>query len=294
MTGPEILARWAERWQLWLPIATLCALALLEAAWPARSSAYRRGPRWLSNLGLHLLDTWLFVAIGPVGLVVAVLFAIGKPHVAAFAPVGHLGGFWAVLAASCVLLDLTAYLTHRLSHALFVLWRLHAVHHADPELDASTAVRHHPLETIFSGFLTLAVLLVAGMPPWALPIYALVALLAQLWQHANLPRARRLEAVLGLVLVTPGQHATHHSTDPAHYNSNFGTVLSVWDRLFATLLPTPPGSLTFGVEPWRQPRDIWLDSALLLPLRLRRARSPAEQQALDEPGDPGQARQPLR
>jgi sterol desaturase/sphingolipid hydroxylase (fatty acid hydroxylase superfamily) len=116
------------------------------------------------------------------------------------------------------------------------------------------------------------VVLVTGMSPWAPTVYAAIAIAVQLWQHANVRLSARVDHALGWVLVTPRQHRAHHATDPALFNSNFGTVLSVWDRLFGTLVETPDGTIVYGVEPFRQPRHEWPDWALLLPLRMRRLR----------------------
>jgi len=268
--GPAALAVWAEHWRFWGPALVFCLLAAAEAVRPARANQLRRGWRWVTNLGLHVLDTWLFIAIGPMSLAVAALLAIGGPHVALFGPVGAWSGFWGILVASCLLLDLVAWLIHRVSHAIFPLWRLHAVHHADADVDASTAVRHHPFEFIINGFIVLVVVLVTGMPPWALPVFALLALTAQIWQHANLALPRFLDNALGFVLVTPGQHRAHHAVDPAYFNRNFGTILSIWDRIFRTLIVSPNREIVFGLEPYRAPRFARPHWALMLPFRLRR------------------------
>jgi sterol desaturase/sphingolipid hydroxylase (fatty acid hydroxylase superfamily) len=268
----ELLSAWADRWQYALPAALFGFLIVLESWRPAQSVEGKRRWRWPTNVGLYLFSGWLFAVIGPTGLVVAALLAVGGPHVALFEPVGRWGGHWAVLVASCLLLDLAAYLIHRMFHAVFVLWRVHAVHHADADLDASTAVRHHPIEFVLTSFVLLTVVLVTGMSPWAPTIYALIAIVAQLWQHANLRLPARADAVFGWVLVTPRQHRAHHATDPGYFNSNFGTVLSIWDRLFNTLVAAPSGNIAFGVEPFREPRHARPDWALLLPFRMRRPR----------------------
>jgi sterol desaturase/sphingolipid hydroxylase (fatty acid hydroxylase superfamily) len=279
MSGPDQLASFARDEQVWLLGGVFLVAALIEAWRPERARILPRGWRWATNLGLHLFGQWLFLAMLPVTIAVWFLLKIGGPHVAAFAPVGAWGGAWAVLVAALVLLDLATYLQHRLMHAFFPLWRVHSVHHSDIDVDAATAVRHHPFEIILSGMTALLLMLVIGMPPWALPIYATLGLTVQLAQHANLRLPARLDAILGLVLMTPGLHRTHHAVTPEYYNSNFGTVLSVWDRFFRTLAPplpeeNPPG---FGVTPFladRYARPHW---ALLLPFVLRPERPSGRQ-----------------
>jgi len=279
MGSPEHLAAVAQGKQVWLLAGLFAAAALIEAWRPERARILPRGWRWATNLGLHLFGQWLFIAMVPASVAVWFLLKVGGPHVAAFAPVGAWGGAWAVLVTALVLLDLFSYLQHRLMHAFFPLWRMHSVHHSDIDVDVATAVRHHPFEIIFSGMTALLLMLVIGMPPWALPIYATLGLAVQLAQHANLRLPASLDAALGLVLMTPGLPRTHHAVTPEHYNSNFGTVLSVWDRSFRTLaapLPekNPPG---FGVAPFlaeRYARPHW---ALLLPFVLRPERPAGRQ-----------------
>jgi sterol desaturase/sphingolipid hydroxylase (fatty acid hydroxylase superfamily) len=277
MGGPEHLAAFAQSKQLWLLAGVFAAAALIEAWRPERTRILPRGWRWATNLCLHLFGQWLFLAMFPASIAVWFLLAIGGPHVAAFAPVGAWGGAWAVLVAALVLLDLVSYLQHRLMHGFFLLWRMHSVHHSDIDVDAATAVRHHPFEVVFSGMTVVLLMLVIGMPPWASPIYATLALALQLAQHANLRLPARLDAAFGLVLMTPGLHRTHHAVTPEFYNSNFGTVLSVWDRFFRTLAPplpeqNPPG---FGVAPFLAERYAHPHWALLLPFVIR-ADEPAE------------------
>jgi len=275
MISAERLALLAFRWQVWIPVAVFVALAIGEALWPERRRVSGRLARWTTNLGLELLGRWLALAVGPYGLAVMIQAALGSPPFNLFAVIRGWGGAWAVLAAGCILLDLGGYLIHRLEHAVFPLWRLHSVHHADTDVDASTAVRHHPFDNLFSGTLIVIVVVLMRMPVWVLPVYIALAAAVQFFQHANIRLPEWLEGALGLVLVTPGLHRAHHAVDPAHYNSNFGTVLSVWDRIFATTGPRLPAGDTapaFGVEQFRDARYAWPWWALLLPFMMRRPR----------------------
>ena len=278
MSGPERLAALARHEQFWL-LGVFVVAALIEAWRPERARILPRGSRWATNLGLHFFGQWLFLAIVPYSIATWLLLKIGDPHVAAFAPVDAWGGAWAVLVAALIVLDLTSYLQHRLLHAFFPLWRMHSVHHSDIDVDAATAVRHHPFEVVFAGMTMLPLILAIGMPPWVLPIYATLALIVQLGQHANLRLSARLDDALGLVLMTPGLHRTHHAVEPEYYNCNFGTVLSVWDRFFRTLgLPLPEENPpAFGVTPFLAERYSLPHWALLLPFVIRRER-PAERQ----------------
>jgi len=271
MKGPDTLSALALHGRFWLLGACLAAAALIETWRPERARHLPRGWRWATNLGVHILSDILVRVIAPYALALWLLTKIGGPHFQAFAPLEAWGGPWAVLAASCLLLDLTSYLLHRLQHAVFPLWRLHAVHHADIDVDATTAVRHHPFEAAVNAVALLLLILVIGMPPGALPVYAAFVLAQEIFVHANVRMPPRLDAALGLLFVTPGLHRTHHAASPEYFNANFGTVLSIWDRAFRTLMPPlpaedPPG---FGVAPYLEKRYASPFWALVLPFVMR-------------------------
>src|SRR6478672_10911995 len=70
-------------------------------------------------------------------------------------------------AATLLLLDLTNYLVHRTYHAVGFLWRVHEVHHSDPDYDVSTAGRFHPLEVLIGQTGLLSVIALSAPPPAA-------------------------------------------------------------------------------------------------------------------------------
>jgi sterol desaturase/sphingolipid hydroxylase (fatty acid hydroxylase superfamily) len=267
MVEPERFAAVAQDGRLWVLGGVLATAVLVEAWRPERALLLPRAQRWLTNLGLHFLGVWLFRLVIPGSIALGLLTASGGPIFSPAARIGAIGGPWAVFAASCLLLDLVGYLVHRLEHAVFPLWRLHSVHHADIDVDATTAVRHHPFEIILMGVAILVSVVILGVPLWAWAAYSPLVLMAQLAQHANVRLPPRVDATVGLLLMTPGLHRTHHASTPEHYSCNFGEVLTVWDRCFQTLaspLPeqNPP---SFAVTPYQARRfagPLW---ALLMP-----------------------------
>lgn len=173
-------------------------------------------------------------------------------------------------AIGFVLLDLVEYGFHRLSHRWHWLWRLHAVHHSDPMVDASTALRSHPVEVSISVVVKVMLCLGLGIPLWAEGARAVVANPWALFQHANLAGSGRVNRSLGWLLATPAMHKIHHSTDLRETNTNFGVIFSCWDRFFGTYAhPQDNATRTFGVagltgESWQT-----LTGMLLTPLRAR-------------------------
>lgn len=65
--------------------------------------------------------------------------------------------------------------------------------------------------------------------------------------HANLKLPDKLDKFIGLIFVSPNMHKVHHQYLP-YTDSNFGNVLSVWDRLFGTLKMLKSHEVSFGLD----------------------------------------------
>jgi sterol desaturase/sphingolipid hydroxylase (fatty acid hydroxylase superfamily) len=205
---------------------------------------------WLLGTGRHLLDAPSGIAARlALPLVAQVLLAI-------------------------VVIDLYEYGFHRLAHAWRPLWLLHAVHHSDPHVDVTTAMRHHPLETaiVFTG--RLGVYVGLGLPLWIEVVRVIVVNSALLAQHANVAFPRALEA-LRVVVVTPALHRQHHSPVLPSIDRNFGQIFSIWDRLFGSYAAAhddaPP---EYGLRKLAAERYQTLAGVLLTPLRARGLATP--------------------
>jgi sterol desaturase/sphingolipid hydroxylase (fatty acid hydroxylase superfamily) len=174
--------------------AAFVAVAIWENVRPGRPVAIQAGPRWRVNLTLFAIRKVIAFALAP--WVTAVLAALLLGVAILPAPVTVFGAVAHALAV-LLALDLGNYVTHRALHAVPWLWRLHAVHHADLDLDVTTSVRAHPVEPILVG-LTLGVLGgVLGAQPDEVAAYAALGFTVQLAAHANVRLPQRLQAVLG-------------------------------------------------------------------------------------------------
>lgn len=138
------------------------------------------------------------------------------------------------LIFSLLILDFLAYLFHRLFHKVLVLWKLHKLHHSETHLSAITSIFHHPLELLLGSLLMLGFCGVLGLSLWAITLYGLIVVFHAAFCHANFSINPNLSHKLSFFLVTPAFHRIHHSTNFAESNSNFGEVLTIWDRLFGT------------------------------------------------------------
>jgi sterol desaturase/sphingolipid hydroxylase (fatty acid hydroxylase superfamily) len=148
-----------------------------------------------------------------------------------------------VIIATVVVRNLATYAIHRLSHAVPLLWRFHRVHHADVRLDLSTGFRNHPLELLFVAPWLAAVTIALGLDAATVTAYEAVAIAFSLWTHANLDLPGGLDRWLRVGLVTPAMHHVHHSSRRCETDSNYGDVLSVWDRMFGTYVDLTPHAL---------------------------------------------------
>ena len=164
-------------------------------------------------------------------------------------------------------------------HAVPGLWRLHRMHHADLDFDATTGLRFHPVEILISMGIKLAAVAALGPPAVAVLLFEVILNATALFNHANIDLPRPVDRVLRLFVVTPDMHRVHHSVDPRETNSNYGFNLPWWDRLLGTYVAQPARGhqgMKIGIEQFRTRRDLWLDRMLIQPLR-----GPASGHALD-------------
>jgi sterol desaturase/sphingolipid hydroxylase (fatty acid hydroxylase superfamily) len=165
-----------------------------------------------------------------------------------------------------VLLDYTLYLWHVLVHRVPWLWRFHLVHHADLDLDASTALRFHFGELTASIPWRAAQIVVIGVDPRTLSLWQTALFISILFHHSNVNLPLGLERAINRFVVTPRMHGIHHSMVPEDTDSNWSSGLTLWDWLHGTLrLNIRQRDVTIGVPAYRDARDVTLAKSLELP-----------------------------
>lgn len=243
---------------------TIGGLLALEWFTPLRREPGQVQYRWLTNFGLMLLG----------GIVIAALFPEDILDVASEIPDGWIMQWQLPLALEALLvfllLDGWRYWEHRIFHEIPLFWRAHLVHHSDTSIDITTAQRHHPIEGLLAVCTSLLVLFALGFSAQSLAIYIAIATLSAFFTHANIRLPEGIDRTLRLLLVTPSVHAIHHSDSQPQTDSNYGTVLTVWDRLFGTYSdPATTRIPNFGLSYFNRPADTALTPVLLQPFQYR-------------------------
>jgi sterol desaturase/sphingolipid hydroxylase (fatty acid hydroxylase superfamily) len=251
-------------------LATLFAVMVVATAWleaflPRRPVDVPRSRRWISNLSIGALNTAIFTFAVPVGAFTAAIIA--EEHVwgaLRLVPVP----VWLPILLGVLAIDVVGYLSHRVLHVMPAMWQLHQVHHSDIDIDFTTTVRHHPLETLLGGGVIFAAIIALGVPVESVVLHQIAATVLDFANHSNVRIPQRLDGWIRWIFVTPDMHVVHHSAMKRETNSNYGAMLSLWDRLFGTYVAAPAQGLTgmtIGLEYRREASDQRLDHILLSP-----------------------------
>lgn len=174
--------------------------------------------------------------------------------------------------------DISYYLYHNLQHRIPVLWELHKVHHSAEVMVGTTKDRIHPLDDVMNrvwdGLITGPIYgfwLFFAFNPVELTILGMNIYVLRNIIMMDFVRHTHLKVSFGKllngVILCPHYHQLHHSTNPKHFDKNFGLMLSIWDRMFGTLhVPDPDESFSFGLG--HESREYQSTAGLyVLPLR---------------------------
>jgi sterol desaturase/sphingolipid hydroxylase (fatty acid hydroxylase superfamily) len=250
-----------------LVVLALCLFVIERYVWLRRLKRPLLG-RLLINAGISVLAfataMWVVRPAALAALNWASEMPFGLLHVLPLPPTLQ-------FLVSFLLMDLTFYWWHVANHRFPFLWRFHNVHHIDPDLDVSTALRFHFGEVALSAGFRVLQVTVIGPSAAMFVIYEFIFQANTLFHHSNVRLPIRTERLLHLVLVTPRMHGIHHSQVREETNSNYSVVFSWWDRLHWTLgVNVPQSEIVIGVPGYSDPADNSIWSDLLLPFRPQR------------------------
>lgn len=254
------------RWQL----ITLVLGVAVFSAWETRAPFFshpggkarlRHGAR---NLTLTALN----------GLVTLVVFAAATVFVADRTAEHRWGllnqwplspaaqGILAVLA-----FDLWTYWWHRMNHRIPFLWRFHRMHHSDSEMDVTSGTRFHFGEIAMSSAIRLALIPAIGIPLVPMLIYDTILIASVQFHHSNVALPGKVDRYWRYLLVSPFMHKVHHSRWRPETDSNYSSLLSVWDRLFASYREKDdPGEIRFGLDEFDSEQHQTIRGLLVMPL----------------------------
>lgn len=232
----------------------LTTMALWELVAPRRMLTAPKVLRWINNLGIVFLNSFLLRIIFPTAAVGMAVFA--QKHGWGLFNYFQIP-YKVTVVLSVVTMDFTIYLQHVMFHAIPVFWRMHRMHHADLDFDVTTGVRFHPFEIILSMLIKFAIVVVLGPPVLAVVVFEVVLNATSMFNHSNVRMLRRIDRVLRWFVVTPDMHRVHHSMEDHETNSNFGFNLPWWDRLLGTYRAQPRlghEGMTIGLRDFRDSR----------------------------------------
>ncbi|MFK5996998.1 MAG: sterol desaturase family protein [Rhodobacterales bacterium] len=250
-------------------LGVFALLALAEVLLPRRKRAIKRSARWFTNLSLIVIDSFTIRLMAIVMPVMAV-GAAADAHAHGWgllAMVSWPG--WVEVVIAMLILDLVIWAQHLITHKIPILWRLHQVHHADTDMDVTTAIRFHPIEIALSMLLKIAVVYALGPTAFAVILFEILLNGSAMFNHANIRLPQKLDRIVRLLIVTPDMHRVHHSDIRHEHDSNYGFSLSIWDRMFGTYVAQPKkghDAMTIGLS-WQDKRPLNLGWNLLLPFR---------------------------
>jgi sterol desaturase/sphingolipid hydroxylase (fatty acid hydroxylase superfamily) len=156
------------------------------------------------------------------------------------------------IISAILLLDLLSYILHNVMHKVPFLWRLHRIHHSDSTLNASSALRFHPLDIVVTqGVFQCLIMMVVGVSMTSFVIYGTIAIPLLIMQHSNVRFPRWVEHYASLIIATPGWHKIHHSSNQKETDSHYGDVFTFWDRIFGTWGKMQPHEIDYGLDEFK-------------------------------------------
>jgi sterol desaturase/sphingolipid hydroxylase (fatty acid hydroxylase superfamily) len=207
----------------------------------------------------------IVITMAPVAIAVSsafeVVFGIIEPL--AFSSLTIMGIFTLLLF---LFDDFTRFYLHYILHKIPMLWEFHKVHHSAKVLTPFTIYRSHPIESLLYAFrMVLTQGFVVGLCYYLFgPTLKMIDILgANVFvflfnfcgsnlrhSHIWLSWGDKVERYI----ISPAQHQIHHSDKSKHFDTNFGSALAIWDRLFrchiyASEVKVSQGeSITYGIS----------------------------------------------
>ncbi len=138
---------------------------------------------------------------------------------------------WVRFAIAVLLFDFLCWCHHIIQHRVSFFWKFHSLHHSQTELNFFSDFRYHVFEYFIRNIFCSFPFFVLELSPPTIVAYQFFSQWFSRFYHGNI---RTNLGPLRYILVTPQSHRVHHSREPRHFDRNFGTLFSIWDRLLGT------------------------------------------------------------
>jgi sterol desaturase/sphingolipid hydroxylase (fatty acid hydroxylase superfamily) len=219
--------------RLILFLGGLICFLIFELLVPYRPSSVSKPVRWINNLGLAIVNSFLLYLLFYKPTYRTSLYVINNS--AGLLNLTNLP-YWIKVLIAVMFLDFEIYVWHFLNHAMPLLWRFHRVHHSDLNLDVSTAPRFHIIELGISAIIKIALIFFLGVDLFMITIFESAVVLTSQFHHSSLKLPKWFEEIWWTLFVPPSMHRIHHSVIIRERNSNYGVIFSIWDRILGTLI----------------------------------------------------------
>lgn len=228
-------------------VSGMLVLWIIEGAIPFLSLQYKKTKWRHASVNFTFTVLHLIIHTGFAFFIVLLSDACRNNH---FGLVYWLNAsvWWTIILSFFVLDFFGGWLVHLVQHKTYFLWKFHVVHHSDNNVDVTTGLRHHPIESVLRGVFFLLGVALSGAPVYAVMIYQTVLVLATQFTHANIHLPKWIDKPLSYLIVSPAMHKVHHHWQQPYTDSNYGAVLSVWDRLFGTYEQLDPSQIRYGLD----------------------------------------------
>ncbi|EPZ49934.1 fatty acid hydroxylase family protein [Bacteriovorax sp. BAL6_X] len=156
--------------------------------------------------------------------------------------------------------DFIRFGVHLVMHRVPFLWKLHRTHHTATSLNPLTLYRAHPLEVLIATFrnaLSGGIVTAIGAflfgsldifyTALGVNIFGLIfnSAFSNL-RHSSVPIRF---GIFEKAFISPYMHQIHHSSNPKHFNKNYGTCFTFWDKIAGSLYsPKKSEELKFGAD----------------------------------------------
>jgi sterol desaturase/sphingolipid hydroxylase (fatty acid hydroxylase superfamily) len=241
----------------------LLLYGLLEWRIPYRPNTVSKPRRWLDNLGLSVAN----------GIILYLLFFSLIVQTAAYVTERQLGVLnlvsmpaWLRILITVAVLDFMLYVWHFLNHEMPLFWRFHRVHHSDLNLDVSSALRFHLGELSLSAVIKISLIYFLGADIRGVVVFEILVVLTSQFQHSNIRLPAWFEKLWLVMFVPPSMHRIHHSVVIKERNTNYGTIVSIWDKMLGTFLYNLDQSrIRIGVGAYTQAEKVRFTNLLVMP-----------------------------